>query len=136
MLRSAIWAVLAGSLSLVACSEDSDNGGGSGGTGGTGTSDDCTAIIEACHLKDTGDPGAINDCHQAAHDNDTATCTSKKVECVALCDAAPLVDGGAGGHAGAGGHVHGGAGGMAGMAGMAGHSHGGAGGTDAGTDGG
>lgn len=126
MLQRLAFVALLTSASLFACGED-DDGGGSGGSSGTGAytgiSDDCVSIIEACHTKDNGDPSPINDCHQAAHANKSAQCTADKVTCVALCEAAPNVDGGVGG---AGGHSHGGAGGHAGEgghAGAAGHSH-------------
>jgi len=97
---------------------------------GKGSVADCDAIIRACHPKDDG-TGDISACHDAAHDSvlaaDFSYCASNRSRCVALCDAAAEVDGGAGGHG------HGGAGGSAGQshggaAGAAGNSHGGAGG--------
>lgn len=55
---------------------------------------DCQAIINACHPKEEGNPGPINDCHEIGHGTEYARCTSEKARCVALCNAAPCPDGG------------------------------------------
>jgi hypothetical protein len=53
----------------------------------------CQAIIDKCHELDVGDPGAIHDCHELAHDApDDATCAAKKDECTKAC--VPAADGG------------------------------------------
>lgn len=53
----------------------------------------CQLIIDACHPKDDGSEGQINDCHALAHEGDAQACTPMQDECVALCDAAPPLGG-------------------------------------------
>jgi hypothetical protein len=51
----------------------------------------CGEIVEACHTKDDGTPGEINDCHGIAHDEDDAACTNVRAMCIEICNAAPDV---------------------------------------------
>ena len=51
----------------------------------------CGEIVEACHTKDDGTPGAINDCHQIAHDEVESECSANHAMCIELCNAAPDV---------------------------------------------
>jgi hypothetical protein len=63
----------------------------------------CTDIIDACHEVDPGS-GPISECHDLAHELEEADCEPRHDECVALCEAAPPLDGGADHDAGA--HDH------------------------------
>lgn len=98
MLRHLLTSLAVFPLLALGCGDDHDHGG-SGGHSHSGLSEACADIMEACHEKDTGDPGVINDCHTKAHDN-VKECATLKDQCVAACDAAPLADAGAGGAAG------------------------------------
>ena len=51
----------------------------------------CGDIVDACHTKDDGTPGQINDCHQIAHDEDESACSADRDMCIELCNAAPDV---------------------------------------------
>jgi hypothetical protein len=51
----------------------------------------CGEIVEACHTKDDGTPGQINDCHQIAHDEVESECSANHATCIELCNAAPDV---------------------------------------------
>ncbi len=62
---------------------------------------ECQAIIDACHDKDTGDPGPLNDCHTIGHDGKKDACIAAGTStsfggtsCPAVCVAAPIPDGG------------------------------------------
>ncbi len=88
MFSRSLVALLVVPLLIVACGDDHDH---DDGHKHGGLSDACTEIVEACHFKDTGDPGPINDCHTKAHDN-SSECESLKAQCVSTCDAAPLAN--------------------------------------------
>lgn len=47
----------------------------------------CQAIIDACHPKDIGE-GAVHDCHDVASNGPEASCSARKAECIATCNAA------------------------------------------------
>lgn len=55
----------------------------------------CQNIVDVCHDVDPGS-GRIHECHETAHDEDAAACEPIEAECVALCEAAALADGGTG----------------------------------------
>jgi hypothetical protein len=79
------------SLGLPACASDD------GSDDGTGTSElpvQCVPIRDACHEKDPGDGGEISQCHETSHEGTGAECAEVSEECIALCDAAPAVEGG------------------------------------------
>ena len=87
-------AVSALALAAVGCSSDDEEHGNGDGGHGHELSPECQAIVDACHEVDMGDPGPINDCHAAAHDNDQTHCVDNGASCIALCEAAGM-DGGA-----------------------------------------
>ncbi|MCA9647108.1 MAG: hypothetical protein KC492_40745, partial [Myxococcales bacterium] len=124
-------------LAMSACSSDDEP------AADKGTEADCDAIIDACHTKDDGASGELTTCHETAHETGEGTdytyCAANKARCIALCDAAPVVNtGGTGGTGGSGtgGHSHGGAGGESHSGGTGGESHaGGTGGAAGGTGG-
>lgn len=50
----------------------------------------CQDIVVACHPKDTGEKGDINDCHEIGHDQGTVeACAPAHDRCVELCNDAP-----------------------------------------------
>ena len=121
MLKNAHYlfvAALAGvSIAVVACSDEhSDDDDGHNMHSHGNAPAECQAIIDACHEKDTGDPGPVNDCHAIGHALKKDDCIAAAMgdfggsTCPQVCHDAPMPDGG--GHAGThGGHM----GGMAGM---------------------
>ena len=122
------WLTL-GALAVLACSSS-----GSDTTGSTkkkAEGGECGAILDACHMKDDGNPGIANDCHQLSHTLDDEQCVQRVIECVNTCTALPCPPGGCGpGYdAGTAGGGHGG-----GSGGTAG-GHGGGAGTTGGTGG-
>ena len=72
----------AAALSLAhACGDDED-----GHDDGEESLDgDCAVISEACHHADEGE-GEAHDCHELAHDNETAACTDQKDACITACE--------------------------------------------------
>jgi hypothetical protein len=48
---------------------------------------DCEALMHACHLVDIGE-GEVHECHEVAHHNQSADCTSRRDSCVGVCGAA------------------------------------------------
>jgi hypothetical protein len=64
----------------------------------------CKAITSACHEVDTGEDGAIHECHDKAHGaKSDSDCTGIKDNCLKICaeakaDAGEDHDGGDGGH--------------------------------------
>lgn len=93
-------------LALAGCGDDHNEDGGhdedSGHDEYGSFSDDCQAIIDACHYVEPGEPGEIHTCHIVnAHENNEEFCTSDRDRCVALCEAAAADAGDDdGGHAG------------------------------------
>jgi hypothetical protein len=45
---------------------------------------DCKTISDACHHADEG-AGEAHDCHDLAHDNDTAVCSAELEACEMAC---------------------------------------------------
>ena len=75
---------------------------------------ECEAIYQTCHDPGEALGGRYDECHEIGHANDGEACLEVYEECMELCAAAPLGEGGAGGEAhqegGAAGHPEGGAG--------------------------
>jgi len=77
---------VAAALAVVACSDEHD--------GHDDLAAECQAIIDACHTKDDGTPGELHECHETAHDVGTKeACAPVQADCVALCNAAPTIEG-------------------------------------------
>jgi hypothetical protein len=65
---------------LLACKDDHDHGSEPAS---------CTAIVDACHPKDTGS-GPIHECHEFAESGKTESeCAAKKAECLSTCSGSP-----------------------------------------------
>ncbi len=100
-IRGLLLIAAAAAHGLPACTDDAS---ASSGQNGEPYPDECADIITACHYKDTGDPGRINDCHTVAHDGERQACADAIADgCIRDCEAAPLRDGGTWSVAGAGG---------------------------------
>ena len=58
----------------------------------------CQEIVNACHTKDEG-VGEIHECHETGHDVGTeSACAAVHDDCVAKCNAAPVLEGGTNEH--------------------------------------
>lgn len=67
---------------LAACGDDEDEH-----EHGAELTPECQAIVDACHDVDDG-TGRISECHEMAHEDDSAQCATDQEECVGLCEAA------------------------------------------------
>lgn len=99
-------------LTFAACSDSGSDDDGDGHNDGHSMHDmrpaECQSIIDACHSKDDGNPGRINDCHEFGHTGSQADCaTAVSDGCITDCEAAPDVSGGHGMAGGHGDHDHG-----------------------------
>jgi hypothetical protein len=97
--RSAPLCLLSGLFAAAACGDDHGHDDGEHSHGEL--SAECQAIVDACHHKDTGDPGPVHDCHTVGHEGDRDACIAAGTDprfggatCPAVCEAAPTPDGG------------------------------------------
>ncbi len=74
---------------------------------------ECLELGEKCHEVAEALGGRYEECHETGHDGDGKQCLKVYDECIALCEAAVIPEGGAGGAGGEGGaggaHAEGGA---------------------------
>lgn len=95
-------ALAVGPLYIAACSDDGESTGDqrSGGSATDGPFSNrpqpCQELIAACHPKDDGTPGAINDCHVKLGHLGTAEECQAGIDrgCLDTCGKAPLVEAG------------------------------------------